>query len=95
MLELIHFKGDVRRQFVHGEGCAECHDTGYRGRIGIYEMLLVNREVRDIIGQNSCLESIRHWHKQHGGRTLLDEGIRLAEAGLTDLDEVVRTGFFE
>jgi type IV pilus assembly protein PilB len=95
LLELINYKGDARRQFVHGEGCVECHDTGYRGRIGIYEMLSVNRDVREIIGQDSCLESVRRYHKEHGGRTLLDEGVRLAEAGLTDLDEVVRTGFFE
>ncbi|MBI3866019.1 MAG: Flp pilus assembly complex ATPase component TadA [Planctomycetia bacterium] len=95
ILEMIHYGGDLRRQFVRGEGCDECHDTGYRGRIGIYEMLAIGRELREIIGQDSCLESIRRWHKQHGGRSLLDEGIRLAEAGKTDLDEVVRTGFFE
>ena len=58
-------------------------------------MLMVNRELREIIGQNSCLETLRRRHKERGGRTLLDEGIRLAEAGLTDLDEVIRTGFFE
>lgn len=95
VLDLIHYSGDRRRQFVHGEGCADCHDTGYRGRIGIYEVLSCGHQMRDIICKDADLEAMRRLHKEQGGRTLLDEGIRLAEAGLTDLDEVLRVAFVE
>lgn len=95
LLALIRYQGDHRRQFVRGEGCTECHDTGYRGRTGIYEVLNCTRELRELVAHGATLEAIRRWHHDSGGQTLLDEGIRLAEAGSTDLDEVVRTAFVD
>jgi type IV pilus assembly protein PilB len=95
VLEMIHYKGDRRRQFVRGAGCAECHDTGYRGRTGIYEVLRCTHELREVITGESNVDAIRKAHVQRGGRVLLDEGIRLAEAGKTDLDEVIRVALFD
>jgi len=94
-LEMLHYEGDKRRQFVRGEGCEECFDTGHRGRRGVYEVLVITRELRELITHGADLEAIRKCHVQQGGTFLLQEGIRVAEQGLTSLDEVMRVAFFE
>ena len=48
LLETIHYQGDQRRSFVRGEGCPKCHDTGFVGRTGIYEVMVVDREIREL-----------------------------------------------
>lgn len=95
LFTLIQYQGDRRRQFVRGEGCKECHDTGYKGRRGVYEVLVCNRDVRDVICREPNVDVLRTLHRQMGGTTLMDEGIRAAEAGFTSLDEAVRTAFVE
>ncbi len=90
IFDILKYKGDRRRQFLHGKGCRECFDTGLRGRVGIYEVLSVNREMRSIIASGGNLEAIRNTHQSQGGSLLVDEGLRLAEAGRTSLDEVLR-----
>jgi type IV pilus assembly protein PilB len=95
MLDLIGYRGDRRRQFVRGEGCRDCYDTGCRGRMGVYEVLPVGREIRELIAHGGDLEAIRRKHLEQGGSLLLEEGIRLAEEGKTSLDEVVRVAFVD
>jgi len=94
-LEMLHYEGDKRRQFVRGEGCEQCFDTGHRGRRGVYEVLVASRELRELINHGADLEAIRKCHVQQGGTFLLQEGIRIAEQGLTSLEEVTRVAFFE
>ena len=91
--DMLRYQGDRRRQFVHGTGCRECYDTGLRGRVGIYEVLTVSREIRSVIAHGGDLESIRNIHLSQGGSLLVDEGVRLAEAGKTSLDEVIRVAY--
>jgi len=95
VLEMIHYEGDRRRQFVHGEGCKKCYDTGHLGRIGIYEVMQCTPELRDMISTSPRLEQIRECHKNQGGTFLLDEGIKRAEEGLTSIDEVINVAFVE
>ena len=95
LLETIRYTGDRRRQFVRGEGCNECFDTGYRGRMGIYELLVGNPEFRDMISGGATTDVIREWNKRNGSKTLLEEGISLAESGRTSLDEVMRVAYFD
>jgi type IV pilus assembly protein PilB len=95
LLRAIHYEGDARRQFVRGLGCPKCHDTGCKGRLGIYEVLRCTPELRELIVKTSDAQSIRNWHLSQGGSTLLAEGIRLAEKGRTSLDEVVRVAHFD
>ncbi|MGE0608647.1 MAG: GspE/PulE family protein [Pirellulales bacterium] len=94
-LEMLHYQGDKRRQFLRGEGCRDCYDTGFKGRIGMYEVFWASREMRQIISRNGELDELRRLHQEQGGTFLLDEGIRLAEEGKTSLDEVVRTAFID
>ncbi len=95
LLETVHYKGDLRRSFARGEGCPKCHDTGFKGRTGIYEVLTCGPEFRQMIAHDVSLDQLRAWHCSRGGRTLFDEGIRLAEKELTSLDEVMRVALFE
>ena len=94
-LQLLNYQGDDRRSFHRGEGCQQCFDTGFRGRRGIYEVLTVNREMREIISHDPDLERLRACHRQSGGGTLLEEGIRMAEEGKTSPEEVARVAYHE
>ena len=95
LLETLHYKGDRRRAFVRGEGCPKCHDMGFQGRLGIYEVLVVDRAMRELIAGDAGIDEIRTCHRAAGGRSLLDEGIRLAEEEMTSLDEVMRVAYVE
>ncbi|MDB5340626.1 MAG: gspE, partial [Planctomycetaceae bacterium] len=95
LLEMIRYTGDRRRQFWRGEGCTDCHDTGFRGRTGIYEVLVCNPPLRELISHDASVDAIREMHQTNQGETLLHSGIRLAESGRTSLDEIISTAFFE
>ena len=93
ILEMVRYQGDRRRQFLRGEGCRECYDTGFRGRTGIYEVLWSSRELRHAMLENMNLAPLRQCHIDQGGTLLIDEGVRLAEEGKTSLEEVIRVAF--
>jgi type II secretory ATPase GspE/PulE/Tfp pilus assembly ATPase PilB-like protein len=95
LLETIHYTGDRRRSFVRGEGCPKCHDTGYIGRTGIYEVMTVDREIRELTSSGAGTDAIRDCFRRAGGKTLLEQGIRLAEKEQTSLEEVMRVAYFE
>lgn len=95
VFDSLRYKGNRRQSFSRGEGCMECHDTGFSGRSGIYEILSVTNELREIISHDSNVESIRRFHREHGGTSLLDEGLIMAEEGRTSLEEVARVAFVD
>ncbi len=90
LLQELEYQGDARRQFGHGIGCPQCFETGYRGRSGIYELLEIDSAMRSLISQGSDLETLRNHHRTSGGRTIVQEALRLAELGITSIDEVSR-----
>jgi general secretion pathway protein E len=71
-------------------GCDQCEGTGYRGRTGIYELLIVSDEVRRLILARAEAQEIHRAAVQEGMRTMYDDGIRKALLGMTTLDEVLR-----
>jgi general secretion pathway protein E/type IV pilus assembly protein PilB len=75
--------------FRKGDGCAACNGTGYRGRVGIFELLLLNDEIRTLIHAQSGSALIREKARALGLRTLREDGIRKVTAGLTTIEEVV------
>jgi len=95
LLKSIHYQGDYRRSFLRGQGCDACHDTGFRGRTGIYEVLVCDQQIHRLILSEAALGEIRQWYRQQGGRTLFEEALRLAEAGQTSLDEAIRVSFVD
>ncbi len=76
--------------FYTGEGCSECSQTGYRGRVGIFELLEVNDAVRRQIMTNPSAGEIKAVARSQGMTTLLDDGLRKVAAGLSTVAEVVR-----
>lgn len=95
LLDQLHYEGESDRQFVRGEGCHSCYDTGFKGRIGIYEMMTGTPEIRDIIGHDPDANALRKAHRNAGGKNLLHYGMQLAEDGLTSIDEIMRVAWFE
>ncbi len=78
-------------RFQKGRGCTECNQTGYKGRIGIFELLVLNELVRDAILERRTSHEIRAISIQHSGLvTLLEDGLVKAAAGLTTVEEILR-----
>lgn len=93
LLQTLDYQGDTRRQFIRGEGCHECHDTGCKGRVGLYELMWSSSEMRDLIARDVDLETLRRCHLSQGGTTIFREGIRVAENGQASLEEIMRVAF--
>jgi type II secretory ATPase GspE/PulE/Tfp pilus assembly ATPase PilB-like protein len=90
VLDRLSYQGDRRRQFVRGEGCPNCFDTGFRGRTGIYEVLSVTSELRDLMTPDLNSQDVRRWYQSKGGQLLIDQGVALAEKGITSPEEILR-----
>jgi type IV pilus assembly protein PilB len=76
-------------EFARGAGCPACHGTGYRGRMGIFEIFLVNDGVRAMIYNNVTAARLRSQARLDGMRTMREDGIRKVLAGLTTIEEIV------
>jgi len=77
-------------RFYRGAGCRECRGSGYAGRIGIYELLELDDEMRALVTARASIASIRARAEAKGMITLLDDGIAKIASGVTTVDEVVR-----
>ena len=84
------FAGDHKQQFWKGEGCNFCANTGYVDRIGVYELLHVTDEIRQLVLDNAVHEEIKKMAISQGMSTLLDEGIKLVRNDITTVSEVMR-----
>jgi general secretion pathway protein E len=71
-------------------GCAQCMETGYRGRTGIYELLKVDDDLRRLIHDRASEQTLRDHLSRRGMRTLRDDGMRWVREGVTSVQEVVR-----
>ena len=78
------------QRFYTPVGCAACNQKGYAGRKGVFEILPVDEAVRDLIGERASPDRINQAALKRGMTTLLENGLRLARAGETSLDEVLR-----
>jgi general secretion pathway protein E len=73
-----------------GAGCDQCRNTGYRGRTGVYELLVMDNELRSEVQQRRGSEELRAIAIRKGMRSLHEDGLRLVRGGVTTLDEVLR-----
>jgi general secretion pathway protein E/type IV pilus assembly protein PilB len=76
--------------FARGKGCSNCNNTGYRGRFGIFEIFVIDDEARKLIYEKVPSSVLRVRAREMGMRTLREDGIRKALAGLTTPDEVIK-----
>ena len=77
-------------KFYYGRGCQRCNNTGYKGRCGIYELLDVTDDIRDLVAENASVDDIRNLGRSQGMTTLRESGLKLIFDGMTTIDEVVR-----
>jgi len=73
-----------------GKGCAECSGTGYRGRTGIFELMEMTQDIRDLAFRKAPAGEIRAKARAQGMTTLMEDGLRKVLRGVTDLEEVIR-----
>ena len=78
------------KQFFFGKGCADCGGSGYRGRQGLFELLLVNDALRDLITNRAPTMVLKQKAIELGMRTLRDDGLRAIFDGATTVDEVLK-----
>ena len=81
--------GPGKLTFYHHNGCEACSNTGYRGRIGIFELMMIDEPVRREILNNSDAKTIQRVAQQQGMRLLREDGARQVVAGITSVEEVL------
>jgi type IV pilus assembly protein PilB len=80
----------VGKAFRKGAGCPQCHNSGFHGRFGIYEVMAVTPEIRRMIHKGAPSHELREQFRRERGKTLREEGIVTALEGRSSLDEVLR-----
>jgi type IV pilus assembly protein PilB len=78
------------REFFYGKGCPVCNNSGYKGRMGIYEWLRMSEAIRDLVVQRAPTLVIKQKGLEQGMRTLRDDGLRAIFDGATSIEEVVK-----
>jgi len=86
------FTGEPEVSFYRGAGCKECRETGFRGRIGIHELVVPNDEVRALLIEGAPLTKIADAARRGGFRSLRYDGLKKVLRGLTTLEEIERLG---
>ncbi len=81
---------DENEPIYKGEGCERCKYTGYMGRIGIYEVMKINREIRRLIHSGASSDEIRQAAMEYGFKPMREAGFELVRKGITTIEEVLR-----
>jgi type IV pilus assembly protein PilB len=83
------------QKFFYGRGCERCNNTGHRGRTGIFELVPINDELRDLISTGVSTDELRKHCRQQGMETLREAGLKALFSGTTTIEEVVRETVLE
>ena len=89
-LEAIGVNRSETTFLYKGKGCAECFNTGYRGRIGVFEMLNVNKEMRHMINEGRSRKDMEEYLEKTDFVSLRENAVRLVREGITTVDEILR-----
>ncbi|MDO5142833.1 MAG: type II secretion system protein GspE, partial [Eubacteriales bacterium] len=89
-LELLGIRRTPGMRFYRGRGCAECYHTGYRGRIGVFEIMVLKREAKRIIAAGRPRAELTAVLERDGFRTMREDCLRLVHDGVTTVSEAVR-----
>ncbi len=83
--------GSGREVVLHkGQGCKVCRRTGYMGRLGVFEVLEISKEIRRMISEKADSDAILNQALKEGMKTMLDDGLAKVAAGMTTIEEVIR-----
>ena len=87
--ELFHKRGMDVTKVYRGEGCSQCSDTGFRGRLAIHEMLVVDETIRQLLMNKQTIHDIQEYAANNGMIFLLDDGLLKVKQGITTMEEVL------
>ncbi|MGQ9707448.1 MAG: GspE/PulE family protein [bacterium] len=87
MLETFELPPNTK--FYKGTGCEQCRNTGYRGRVGIFEVMKMNDRIRELVVTRPPTSAIRALAREFGMKTLWEDGMRKVVSGLTTIEEVI------
>ena len=90
MRKYVERTGVKPKELSRGAGCNYCRNSGYSGRIGIYEQLVIDDKFRDMISRDASIDNMRKVFRESGQPNLFDDGIKKVKAGLTTIEEVLR-----
>ncbi len=91
VIDELGVKGDKEQiKFYKGGGCKKCLETGYKGRIGIIELLTLNEQIRDLIVNKASADVIRKSAREFGMQTMREDGLQKVINGVTSIEEVLR-----
>ena len=90
LLKSVGWEHRTNELFYKGEGCRDCNNTGFRGRIGIFEVMLLDPELKRMIHKGTSEAEIRIYLAQTGWRTLREKALDLVDRGESTLEEVLR-----
>jgi type IV pilus assembly protein PilB len=82
-------------KFYYGAGCDKCNNLGYKGRSGIFELMIMNDELRDLVSAGASTDALRQAGRRMGASSLRDAGLAALNAGITNIDEIVRETVLE
>lgn len=85
-----YFPGTGEVMTYRGAGCKMCHQTGYKGRLGVFEVLEVTKEIRKLIAAKADADLINTQAVKEGMQTMLDDALIKVQKGLTTIEEVIR-----
>jgi len=80
----------IGKSFYRGRGCSACNNTGFKGRMGLFEFMPITDEIRELIHRGASTEELRDAAVRAGMRTLRQDGLDKVFEGLTTVEEVVR-----
>ncbi len=83
------------KEFYYGRGCSRCNGTGYRGRVGIFEVMVFNDEIRDLVMNRASTNVLRMAAQKAGMKQLRDNGLAAIFDGVTTIDEIARETIME
>ncbi len=78
------------KRFAYGQGCRACNGTGYKGRTGIYEMIVMSEAIREMVMEGASADAIHGQARREGMRTLRESGLLAIFDGITTVEEVIR-----
>ena len=90
VLKRLNIKTSKDATFYHGKGCSKCSNTGYHGRMGTLEVLLIDDAIRDLIIKGKSSDEIKEYAVANGMKTLRENAFKKALSGLTTIEEVLR-----
>ena len=90
-LRQFGLEADTSMPFYRSKGCLSCRNTGYRGRVGLFELIQMNNDIADLVMQSSPGHKIREKAVEKGMFTLMYDGLLKSQRGDTSLQEILET----